>query len=373
MAQGASTVPAKPAAGPAVAGEGATDPADPAAAGEGDDPEAMTEAQRVAAAIDPDAQPGEPATGDPAPTDEVPEGFVAVELPNRNPGQEPVKIITDDPEVAERLRQVVNSFERRTERETHEEALRTNMERFEQERDLLRIDPFAFNEKHLTPDERVGVALLTLLEEKVWNAAGPDGQPGGVRALIERLLSDEGEVRSLRAELRAARVEAREDNRAHLEQEKADGMAAQQVLRAITLAVPPNLSGERRTLFINDARRAIGDHVRKHHVTSIGPLDVPVILASRLRAYDMDPEQVAASLRKEFTSRSSGGRPAASAPGRRLDGPALVKAAQAKKAVARVAPAGAGAAASTVPTPPKGAKLAEANAAARQFFGRRPL
>jgi hypothetical protein len=309
----------------------------------------------VAAALEDGAQDPPPA-GD----GEIPEGFVAVELPNRQPGGEPVRIVTDDPEVAERLKQVINGYGRRAELDAIEQRVMARQAEVEQERDAIRIDPLEWIEKNLSHQEQLGVALMTILDEQNWNNEQ-------FQEFLSKLLGDPNEVRALRSELRAARVEQRETSRTLIAQERADQRAAVAVNRAIEAVVPSELSGERRQLFIMDARRAVGDYVRTHR-TIVSPQDVPVILAGRLRAHGVDPEEAATRLRVENGRRDTRERRPAEAGRRPMGGPARVTAHQAKMAVARQAPAGAGAPAATMPTLPKGATLDDANKLARQLF-----
>lgn len=339
-------------------------PVDPAApapetpAPEGGDPAAPAPDGVADALAAPEGT--DPAGGAPA-ADALPEGFVAVELPNRNPGGEPVRIITDDPEVAERLKQVVNGYGRRSELDAIEQRVTQAQQQLEQERDSIRIDPIDWIDRNLSHQEQLGVALMTILDEKNWG-----NEP--FQELLNKLLSDPTEVRTLRAELRAARIEQRETSKELIEQERSDQRAAVQLLQAVEQVTPAELSGERRNLFIMDARRTLADYVRQHR-TIVQPADVPVILAGRLRAHGVDPEEAAARLRVGNGRRDPRDtRPAAEAGRRPLGGPARVEAHRVKMAVARVAPAGAGAPSATMPTLPKGATLDDANKLARQLF-----
>lgn len=353
MAQGEKVLPVTT----EVVGDPAAPAADPAApvipAAEPDAGAGAPDALAEAVAGDEPAAPAEPALA---------EGMIEVELPNRQVGASPVKIVTDDPEVAERIRQLSNSYMRRADLDTYKGAVDARAEEVEEQTDLLRIDPFAFNERHLSPAERWGVAMMTLLSPENWNEATKD--------LLGRVLNDDNEARSLRSELKAARLEAEKENRNALAEEKQNARQAAVIVDAIKSLAPAIGSVEQRELFINDCRRAVSDYI-KQHGTRIQASDVPVILAARLRVIGRDPETEAARLRAESGGRRPNGASAPAPAGRGpLSGPALVKANLAKKAVASVAAPGAGAPAATMPTPPKGALLKDAHAVARAAFKR---
>jgi hypothetical protein len=281
---------------------------------------------------------------------------IVVAIPGRNPHDPDFQIQVDDQETAERLSQLRNAAMRGDQARAALAKAERIAQEAEEYRQVLEMDPAGFVLAELRDAQAKEQVLLSLLT---------DGSimTENLREQISIMLGDETTAARIAAEIKAARYERRDQVRETLTLRREVAANAQAVRQAIALAAPAALPAEQRQVFIQDAQREVAAYARRQNLQLLNPADVPLILQARIRAWGGDPDAVAAAIvaRSGRTRGTVEAQPRQSAaPAQRPTGQQLVKASQAKRAGAVVAPAGAGAPPSGPSTPPKGMNVADA-------------
>ncbi|HUU96460.1 MAG TPA: hypothetical protein VM487_12030 [Phycisphaerae bacterium] len=289
-----------------------------------------------------------------------------VTLPGRRPGEAEMEVVVEDPLVAERLRQMKNGYMRGEDAKAIRSQAEQVLEQAEEVKAHIATDPIAFVHENLRPEFRLELAYAILTDPQLWPSIAPT---------LQGLTQDPQKVEMLRADLNARRYQFRESASAQIQQDRAMQKNARAVSAAIQKIVPPTLRGEQARLWVSDALQTVGQYVDQSNLRGIDPSHLPMILAQRLQAFGVDPTLAAQRLAgSSVPSRPAAGRPG-TAPARRAPGaPAasqpsgqtFVAGSQARRAVAAIAPAGAGAPAGGMQPAPKGAGIKEAIEHARK-------
>ncbi len=295
-------------------------------------------------------------------TEETP-GPIVVQLPGRRPG-EVFEIEVDSQEAAERLNQLRNGYMNGQQvREARAEIERAQHE-LEDVISLMETDPVGFIVQHLPEETQDKIAFFLLTNPAVWER---------VRDRVAQLEDPDG-FRIAQAEARAERLEMRERFRQIKAAREEARQNARELIGAIEKMIPEIIDGERREQLIRDARQDLREYVARHNVDRIEISDLPLILQARLRLNGIDPIAAARALH-EPTNRQRAGttpRPGPTGPANGQPPTAqrtaeqLIKAAAKKRAVAAVAPAGAGAPIANRAPLPRGHTLKERLALARE-------
>lgn len=324
-------------------------------------PVAAIEAPAAGAPVEGDpTAPGEPdpnappVEGEPPVDAEPPVEPIVVALPGRRPGDPDMEIEVSDPQVAERIQNALRSYERKADSTARYQAA----ERLRQEADefltMVQINPTQVVADRLSPERQAYLALQLLTSDQLWPALEPH---------VAGLLNDDsGQTRRLIvAELRAEGLRLQQQAAQQIEGQRAADRNAGQVRRAIEAIVPPSLTGGQRDAWAQDALAAVAQYVEQHNLQSLHPMDLPMVLAGRLRAWNTDPQAAAAHLHATMTGRRNApsGEPAPSRPAAPT-GPQLVRAAAMRREAAAAAPAGGHAPPAQAPQMPATAKVEDA-------------
>lgn len=301
----------------------------------------------VAPTIDPDAPVEEVAVDPDAPevVETVEEIVEKVVLPGRRPGDADMEIEITDPVIAERLGQMVNGYERKSEsvaRLHHANSLIDQAKEFQAS---IAVDPAGVVLEQLDEESQGYLLLRQLTNPTLWEKLGPT---------IITMLSDETgrEMELMRAKLEAESHRLREKKTAEITERRAADRNTRAVQMAVDAIIPPNLNADQRKLWRQDALSEIAALVERNRLTELHPADIPMILAARLRAQGIAPEHASASIQQAFTRSNPrpSGSPTASAP---PTGEQFVQKARARLAASAAAPTGAGAPTAAAPTIPK--------------------
>lgn len=305
-----------------------------------------------------------------AETEETPEEQpepITVELPGARPEHEPFTIEAPDEETAERLRQLVNGYQRVQETEATLLAAEREREEAQDILDGLRIDPLGTIEDSVDPQARADVVLHLLANEEVFAHAAK---------ALEGLLDDS--TRSeLRAKLLDARSRMRDQSRRDVQQAREFRRAEREHVRIIEALTPEGLDDNARRLFRQDAQNDIRRQIQESGF--VHPRHVPRLLLPRLRYHGMTDDQITAAMQALARGERPAGRSRTAPPTpsvKRVARPKpsidqLRAAEKAKKAVA--APPGAGAPAPKHVTVPKGMDVKSAIEHRRRELARTPL
>lgn len=287
--------------------------------------------------------------------------------PSRQPGGAPIEVTTDDREEYERHQQMYNGYMRNRDLDALEGEVERKSASLEETAALIQHSPVAFVARYLAPTARQQL-LMSLISDPAVVTSQED------RDRLQLVLQDEREARTVFAEQRAAAIEAEQGAKETVRVQRAVAQNTKDVLNALNDCVPAGLSGEQRTVFINDSRRALAQYARLQNLRTIDPTVVPMVLKQRIAAFGGDPD--GAADRIAARTRRAAGLPNGAAPARpgapaaQPTGDQLVQGRRARMAGAKVAPAGAGAPPTGIPTPPKGQGVHDRAAWARAQYGK---
>lgn len=348
---------------PAVPADPAAPPADPAA---------------------PPADPAiDPATGAPS-GDEGAETFdqltdeekkLVIELPGRREGEESELVAMPDEATAERLRQVLNGYQRVEQLRAEREAFTAQREEFQATQTEMQIDPLGYildsNRSGITPKQQVNLALSILTSEEVWDRA---------KGVLDQIIKNPQALATLRAEAKAERGELREEARTTVQEQQILSRNARGIMSVIDRITPDGFADQQRELFVRDCLSDVKQFLRDRNLRTLDPRYVPQILQQRLGLYGINPEMVKAALssaRPAAPARANGAPPAgtpprAPAPPKQPTAADLRKGSERRAAAAAAAPPGVGAPGTGVQAPPKGSSLKEAFKHARAVISGRP-
>lgn len=286
------------------------------------------------------APPTPPETPEPAPetvpdVEPGPEPIV-VALPARRPGEQDVEIETSDPVVADRLRNMLRSYERKadsTRRYEEAHAIRQEAEEFQT---MVATNPAHVVQQTLDPERQRYLALSLLTSDEHW---------GGLSETLVAMLSDQSgnTMRVIRAELQAEGLRLQQEAQTQIQGRRAADRNAKLVDRSLDAIIPASLTGPQREAWKRDAMNELASYASQHNLQSLDPLHLPMLLQHRLRAWNTDPQQAAQQLYATLTGRQGApsGQPASGSPPAPPTGPQLVRAAASRRAAAAAAPSGA--------------------------------
>lgn len=301
----------------------------------------------------PEAEP-EPETPE---SEEEPEPeLIRVALPARRADEPPVEIEVNDPEVAERLRQLNNGFLRGEEVRSQREAIQKEQGELAAVRDQAAFDPVGFVLDSLPEALRPDVALQLLANPQVWEQ---------VAEHVESLF-DQGRAEVLRAKLDARRYQLREELRSQRDARTNLQRQVETIQQAVTALVPESWDEDRRQLFLNDCLTDLGRWVRQMGASAVDAAQIPALLASRLRSVGLDPVTAADQMHRRL---ANGGAPAPTAPANGALAPTTPAAGASRRPVVTARLASGGPAAKGQPT---GAELVAADAKRRQAAAAAP-
>lgn len=324
MAARAAATPAAPVAPVAPAA-----PAAPAVAGQARVPAGVTEGGQFAKPGEEGAPPAGPAAGTEAtpeggeqpPANETPEQKVAreeaervaaaaapdplvVAMPGRHAGEE-FEIKVDTPEAAERLAQLRNGFMRGEEIRIAGAQIMERAQQLTEREMAMQLDPTGFLDRAIGDEPELvdHVVLATLTrDDATWNRLKP---------IIQAMLSDPKELRTVRAEQKA--------NRADIEKQMAEETRTAAVVRenlqdvqaAVATVLPASMPQAQQRILYEDCLRDLQGHANRYQMKTIPVHDIPTILAKRLTAYGINPVEAAAAIAASAARRSTAARPAA--------------------------------------------------------------
>lgn len=249
---------------------------------------------------------------------------LTVSLPSREEGGEDVEIEVDSEETAERLNQMRNGYMRGEEVRKKESDLQVVQNELAGISEAFEVDPAGFVMEYVENKDLPQVALALLVEPGVWQA---------LEKVVDSLIQDPKELRTLQAEAKAARLETvaelTKTRNARAEQTK-NG----QLLRdAIDLIVPETMAANGRTQLVKDLTRDVVEHIERNRLDSVDVKDLPTIVAARLETNGIDPLDARKSIRDGSRSR---GKPSTKKRPRKKpkSGQELVKASAKRRKVA---------------------------------------
>lgn len=315
--------------------------------------------------------------------EELGDGIV-VEIPNRFPGQAPLPIAVSDEATAERLRQLVNGYRRTEELSAQQAEVARTREEIDDFRTALEVDPIGIVLGGTPPEQRMTLAMALLTQNDVWESLqAPVDVGNGQQVPLIEYLGDPTGRRLAAAQVEIDRRDARDLAQQRITSRRESVRTARTVEQAVRTIAPETLSDDAREVFVEDAIADVIAHLKRTRQSAIHPHDIAPLLARRLAVHGMSVDDAARRLIEASAPRDSAGRAAsptarpasraAVVPGRQPTPaggrtPEQLRAnADARRAVAAQAPAGAGApTGATLARPPQGSGVREAIAHARQ-------
>jgi hypothetical protein len=288
---------------------------------------------------------------------------LVVPLPARREGEEALEIVVENKEVAERLRQLQNGFERGEQIREREEIVARDQQQIEELEVFIGTDPVGFIEQNVPKEVAETVALSLVMQHMA------------SKTFTDRLLpalQDEKERRTLTAELGRERAEAKGRLNEVIEVRRFAKVQAKTIRETIELMVPDteSISGERREAIKETLEKAVGAVIREKKLEKVEPDDLPVLLLKPLRAAGIDPTAAGQAIKsgKRITDSEAGSK---TSPKKKVKQPTaaeLKKSSVKRKKAAASAPPGA-AAPATRPKLPSGQGLEERFAEIRKRGG----
>ena len=310
----------------------------------------------------PEPGDGEPPAEGEAPTEQPPANDGAkVAIPSRHPNQPDLEIEVDDPEVAERLRQLRNGYLRGEEVRQMQNAIDAERQELDQIATRLQVDPEGFLFENIPPQRAASVALQILAQEGVWSQ---------VKNIIEGLFDDDSrEV--VRTRLENERLKNRDAAVTQYQERMAEQQTFRAAKEAIAVLIPEHLPEQQQVMLYQACQQDVRDAMERTGVRSLHPQDVAFIIAPRLREAGVDPLTVAATTRSpgqqpRASGQSSAPRAARAAQATTPTAAPVQKSATARRAMTMGAPTGTAPSSAAVPAPPRGQTLQERLAWARQ-------
>jgi len=206
---------------------------------------------------------------------------ITVSVPGRHPNSEDIELVVEDKEVAERIAHLKSGFVRGEEVRERELAVGASVTAMEELSESFAVDPAGFVVEYTSDNDelsQVALALLTIPE--VWEK---------VNAQVDKLFSDTGELRTLRAEIKASRLEAKDRLTARSARRKSNAESGAKLGNAIDLMIPESIEGTRREQLVADLTRDTTDHITRNKLEKLDVKDLVPILAARLETNGIDP------------------------------------------------------------------------------------
>ena len=282
---------------------------------------------------------------------------ITVSVPGRHPNSEDIEIEVDDEELAERLAHLKSGFMRGEEVRERELQMTASEDAMESLSLQFEVDPAGFVIEFTDKDELPQVALSLLTIPAVWEK---------ISAQVDKLFSDTGELRTLQAEMKAARLEAKDKLQTRAIQRKENAESGRKLGEAIDLMVPESIDGTKREQLITDLTRDTTDHISRNKLEKLDVKDLVTILAGRLETNGIDPLEARKAIQDGSRSRGKITTKKRRPEKKPKTGKELAKASAKRKKVA-AAPGPGKRAAPTQPTKlPAGQNIKERIAAARE-------
>ena len=282
---------------------------------------------------------------------------ITVAVPGRHPNSEDIEIEVDDEELAERIAHLKSGFMRGEEVREREQAMTAAEDAMAALSEEFAVDPAGFVMEYTEDKEELAnVALSLLTVPEVWQA---------INAQVDKLFSDTGELRTLQAEMKAHRLEAKDKLTKRSARRKENAESGRKLGEAIDLMVPESMKDARREQLIQDLTRDTTDHISRNKLETLDVKDLVPILAARLETNGIDPLEARKAV--QSGSRSRGKVTTKKRPEKKpKTGKELARASAKRKSVA-AAPGAGRKAAPTQPTKlPAGMTIKESIALARE-------
>lgn len=271
-----------------------------------------------------------------------------VEIPFGETDDETVVINAESPEMAEDLRELVEVAVTARGLAEENESLRTTVAQTEEMREYADADPIGFTLDMIGKDLNVAKNLVMFLLT----------QPSLYNSIKDELpkLSDPKEFKLLAGDARDARHTMTEQASERIETSRVVRQNLQDVQATVNAMLPETLTPQQRQVAYRDCLRDLKDFADSKELIVLPVHQIPTLLAQRLTALGIDPDEAAARATvsaarnggaprtprtpRAFATPTPPARPAAPAPKR--DGQAFVTSAAKKREAAAIPPAGAG-------------------------------
>jgi len=220
---------------------------------------------------------------------------ITVSVPGRHPNSEDIEIEVDDEELAERLAHLKSGFLRGEEVRERELKMTASEDAMAALSEEFAVDPAGFVMQYTEDKEELAnVALALLTVPEVWDA---------INVQVDKLFSDTGELRTLRAEIKANRLEAKDRLQKRSAQRKENADNGRKLGEAIDLMVPESIDGTKREQLITDLTRDTTDHISRNKLEKLDVKDLVTILAGRLETNGIDPLEARKAIQDGSRSR----------------------------------------------------------------------
>ena len=247
-----------------------------------------------------------------------------VKLPPREAGGEDVEIEVDDEETAARLNQMRNGYMNGEQIREQQILLQTSQNELANISESFEVDPAGFVMQYTDAKELPQVALSLLVEPGVWEA---------LEKVVDKLIGDPKELRTLQAEAKAARLETSVALTKTRDARKQQSENGRQLKDAIDLIVPDTMEAGIRNQLIQDLTRDVVEHIDRNKLQNLEVKDLPTIVAQRLETNGIDPLDARTAIKDGTRSR---GKPSTKKGPRKKpkSGKELVKASAKRRKVA---------------------------------------
>lgn len=262
-----------------------------------------------------------------------------VEVPGRRPEDPPDVYEAATPEQADRLRQLVNGYNRTEALKQQEFRIRADRQQLDEVAARLQFDPEGFLFENIPQERAASVALQVLLQPEVWSQ---------VNDVLLELMESDDKRELVRVSMENSRLKNRDDAQAAVARQRESSQNASVIKQTIAMMIPDTLPEAEQLALYTACQQDVVAHAERLRLDTMDPRDVPLVIAQRLRAGGVDPVQAASKLTRQAAGQPRGGpvrgvapqeRPPAPAP----SGKALAAAHAAARAASVAAPAGAGA------------------------------
>lgn len=262
--------------------------------------------------------------GDEEEDEEKEEKRHTVKLPPREAGGEDVEIEVDDEETAARLNQMRNGYMNGEQIREQQILLQTSQNELANISESFEVDPAGFVMQYTDAKELPQVALSLLVEPGVWEA---------LEKVVDKLIGDPKELRTLQAEAKAARLETSVALTKTRDARKQQSENGRQLKDAIDLIVPDTMEAGIRNQLIQDLTRDVVEHIDRNKLQNLEVKDLPTIVAQRLETNGIDPLDARTAIKDGTRSR---GKPSTKKGPRKKpkSGKELVKASAKRRKVA---------------------------------------
>lgn len=150
--------------------------------------------------------------------------------------------------------------------------------------DKIGGDPAGFVLAQMPEATRAEIAMQLFFEPGVLDAIQAKLREAGYEGGVLDVAESPDALRTLRAELKASRLEMRDTLQQRRQVETAMQANARAIIAEIEHLVPTHLADEQRARVVEDAVRDISDRCRRLGLTQLDPADVRPLVEQRLRA-----------------------------------------------------------------------------------------